>query len=412
MRNFWTILVAVFALTFTTAAKAELPDPSAGSAAAEHIEKDKILTCEDAAKCAEEALKRTRKSSRWESCIAPKEVRIVNTDGTFSVKTTEGEAKVVNGQCVCPEGFELSKAYRMVSKSEQSDGTILESWVIRGRCMPTNVEPNADVIVEGLNQLRQFVSRVDVRSANTDNAVAIIHRTIGGHTHKIAYNAGQIEQLRADMEDVKAFMRDACSYENLSDEWKKVCQGVDDYQRKLDEHLRNHWVLGAGAAMEIVRFPDNTYVGPALQLSLETPPVAGPMSLAFVGRLGTGRAEDIGTDNSAGWAYKGSFVPSLLWHLDDNERAKLYTGFLAEQLYKPTGDNKDRARRLGGEVAGAYCPMAELGSPASICFGGFLNLAHGTAIFDRQPTEIDPNPENRGEKAITLGGGFTVTGQF
>jgi hypothetical protein len=410
MQRFWMILVACafFFVTLPAAAQAPTADPSKTPASKGGTA---VLQCEDIPACAESVKKRTRNTSRWVACTIPPRTRIENKDGSYSAVTTPETSAIVDGKCVCPAGFTLSKAFKMVGKSEQKDGTILQSWELRGECLPGQVEPNADVIAAALNRQRDFIKTVDARSLATENTVAGIKTTLGGQTRMINYNAEEIDKLKKDVDTLKAFMDGTCQAGDLPENWKELCGRIDELERLKYSRA----VFRLGAAGVYSRYPGRNYAGVALEggyMSPRTSPTS-PLRLEVGGRVGVGSAGNMDTsgNGSSAVAYNTTLYAGPVFDLDEKGQYKLHTRGMVEALWR-TNAFAAMSRRYGGELAFSVCPFAEGGAQSSFCFVPSVNLTHGRSAHPLKPTEEVPQPGNRGESNVTAGGAVTSLWQF
>jgi len=418
MKSFWTmILVAMIGLSYSFSAKAtpaEEAKPAGDSATtavstdpATHNDRDKMLTCEDAAKCAEAARKAVVKSARWVECIIPPEVKILSENGTYVTQKSPPPTWQMNQECVCPEGYSRSKSYRLRSKSEK-DGKVYEQWDVAGVCLPLAVEPNAEVIADGLNYLRTFISRVELMALNTDKEVAGIKVTLGGHTEMIEYNRQEIAKLRADVDNLKVFMEGACSAPNLPANWKALCDKVDE----LDRQAYERQIFRLGAAGTYSRYPGRNYFGVALEGGWMTPRMSpeSPLRLELGGRLGVGSAENMTEGGDAALSLEGTVYAGPVFDLDQKGQYKLHVRGMGQQLLLMDGF-KAQGRRYGAEMAVSICPFAEARSQSSFCIVPHLNVTHGRSTFQMPETESIP-AYNRGESNVTMGAGIGILGQF
>ncbi len=415
MKSFWTILVAAFVLTFSLAAKANPAEEakpagdgaSASYTKADHDGVDTQQNCADAARCAEEARKAVVKSARWVECIIPPEVKIVDESGTYVTQKSPPPTWKVGQECVCPDGYSRSKSYRLRSKSEK-DGKVYEQWDVAGVCLPLAVEPNAEVIADGLNHLRAFISRVEQMAINTDGEVAGIKVVIGGHTEMIEYNRQEIGKLRADVDNLKMFMEGACSASNLPANWKALCDKVDE----LDRQAYERQIFRLGAAGTYSRYPGRNYFGSALEGGWMTQRMTpeSPLRLELGGRLGVGSAEKMTESGDSALSLEGTVYAGPVIDLDQKGQYKLHVRGMGQQLLLMDGF-KAQGRRYGAEMAVSICPFAEARSQSSFCIVPHLNLTHGRSTFQMPATETAP-AFNRGESNVTLGAGIGILGQF
>jgi len=417
MSRFWRVFCAILcvsfaapiALTITTSAQAQgvVGDPTASSTKpAEKV--DTIRDCSEVADCNEERRKRTRKSSRWVECTIPPYHKIENDDGTYTAVKTESRPILRDGKCICPEGFELSKAFRKVGSKPQDDGTILENWEVSGRCLPP-VEPNAEIVAQGLNSLTDWLAKVDKDVGGNYEIIGGLQTTVGGHTKKINYNRQQINQLRRDVQNLKRMYEGACKAPNLSAEWRKMCKAIAD----ADARSKNRMQLYIGGSGELNRFPDRTQGGVAFNLGWMSPRHSNDVPVRFEAgtRIGWGQAGNINADRDDGAAFLITGYGGPVVDLTQDTKYQLHLRGMGQTLLDPHRFEA-MGRRYGAEVAVSICPWATEANQSSLCFRPFVNGTHGRSRFDREPTEEVSNPPMRGESGWTAGGGASVVGRW
>lgn len=415
---FWSfafsVLFVVFSVKMVFAEEGEVAGGSDSSDSSSDASKDnKVETCDDIAKCLEKARAQTKRVFTWEKCEAPTEQRIVFEDNKYTVQNKENTARIEQGACVCPDGYELSKSWRMVRTVKANDGTKTEYYKGLGVCLPTNVEPNAEVIAEGLNRLMTFASQTNTRLNGVEGKMAEVMVILNGHAQQIELNAEGVKFLRERLEGLdervdrhQAILNTMCADQNAP-------QGVRDLCEAVQRLGRDRQIFRLGATGTYSRYAGRNYVGMALEGGWITPPLSDTSSLRLElgGRLGIGSSSEMKESGNSALGLEGTIYTGPLFDLDDDGQYKLHLRGMGQQLLLMDGF-KAMGRRYGGEVAFSFCPKAEAYSQGSFCVVPHMNLAYGDSAFLRAPTEQHPSPPMRGESGATFGAGIGVMGQF
>mgnify|MGYP000878521257 CR=1 FL=1 len=420
-KMFWSFVCA-FSFLFLLPGAA-FADPEGGESAEgaaedkqSHEEKDKILTCENVAECAAKARAQTKRVHTWEKCEVPGDQRITFEDGKYTVRVTENTAHIEQGACVCPEGYELSKTWRVTNVTKSEDGTKTEYYKWFGVCLPTNIEPNAEVIAEGLNRLMKLAAETSTAVENADGKITGVIALVNGHELKIDLNAKGIEELREQLRQLEGrvdrhqqILGSMCEDPYAPKGVRDLCDAVAELQRNAANQFR--WRVGGGFVVS--SYEGRSFYGPSLEASFQSPRLTAelPLRLEFGGQASFGSASSVDEDGSSGAALDYQLYVGPVFDLDQQSKFQLHVSALGKNLYDPNGDI-GLARGVGGRVAFSFCPQVDESNQKSVCIVPEAHIVHGTSIFHRTPTEQHPSPPMRGESGVSLGAGIGILGQF
>jgi hypothetical protein len=351
-KAFWSFL-AVFSFLFLLPGAA-FADPEGGENAKETAGEEKPSDfCKNVLDCLEKARAQTKRVFTWERCEAPSEQRIVFENDAYTVRVTDNTARIEQNACVCPEGYELSKTWRMTNVQKSDDGTRTEYYKGLGICLPMNVEPNAEVIAEGLNRLMTFASQTNARLDGLEGSLAEVIVNLDGHGRQIALNAEGIEELREqlrqleDRVDRQQFILDSMCAD------PDAPKGVRDLCDAVHRLGRDRQIFRLGVAGTYSRYPGRNHAGGALEGGWITPPLSetSPLRLELGGRLGIGSSGEMKEGGNSALALEGTIYAGPLFDLDDDDgQYKLHLRGMGQQLMLMDGF-KAMGRRYGGEVA-------------------------------------------------------------
>ncbi len=416
-KMFWSFVCA-FSFLFLLPGAA-FADPEGGESAEgaaedkqSHDEKDKILTCENVAECVEKVRAQTKRIHTWERCDVPGDQRVTFEDGKYTVRVTENVARIEQSGCVCPEGYGLSKTWRLTNVTKSEDGTKTEHYKWYGVCLPANVEPNAEVIAAGLNRLMNKAAETETAVGALDVKISGVIALVDGHELKIDFNAEDIKELREQLrllEGRVAVLESMCEDPNAPKGVRDLCDAVAELQRNAANQFR--WRVGGGFAVS--SYEGRSFYGPSLEASFQSPRLTAelPLRLELGGQASFGSASSVDEDGSSGAALDYQLYVGPVFDLDQQSKFQLHVSALGKNLYDPNGDI-GLARGVGGRVAFSFCPQVDESNQKSVCIVPEAHIVHGTSIFHRTPTEDHPSPPMRGESGVSLGAGIGILGQF
>lgn len=413
-KSIWSFLVVfsfLFLLSGAAFANQEIEGGEEGTA-----EEKPSDFCKDVLDCLDKARAQTKRVFTWERCEAPSEQRIVFENDAYTVRVTENTARIEQNACVCPEGYELSKTWRMTNVTKSDDGTKTEYYKWFGVCLPTNVEPNAEVIAEGLNRLMKLAAETSTAVENADGKITGVIALVNGHELKIDLNAEDIKNLRAQLRQLEGrvdrhqmILESMCADLNAPKGVRDLCDAVAELQRNAANQFR--WRLGGGFGVS--SYEGRLFYGPSLEASFQSPRLTEglPLRLELGGRASFGSASSVDEDGSSGATLDYQLYAGPVFDLDQQSKFQLHVSALGKNLYDPNGDI-GLARGVGGRVAFSFCPQVDESNQKSVCIVPEAHLVHGTSIFHRTPTEQHPSPPMRGESGVSLGAGIGILGQF
>jgi len=421
MKNwFWTIC-GMFAIILATPSvalaagggnkKAPTANAPAAAAPAASGNSSNVNNCDDVRECLASVQASTKTVYTWKVCEAQRNVQVRFDAGTgYTVHVNGDKAIIERGQCICPEGYNLSKSWRLANVQKSQDGsTKTEYYEGMGLCLPKDVEPNAEVIVDGLNRLFRHAQDVNYYLMDHEQKLGSVQADLAGLKQSVELNADAIRKMRGELERNSSFVSQACDSPNVPKSWAKICNA----SKRLDALEYNRNLLRFGLSANYSRYPGRNFFGAGIEGGLMTQRMnpESPLRLELGGRLTLGSAEKMEPSGDSTLVTETSLYVGPVFDLDEEGRYKLHTRGMAQLLWQNNGFNL-WGRRYGGELAVSVCPFAEARSQRSFCFVPNVNLTHGRSAFPLQPTLQNPNPGNRGESNVTMGAGLMIGGQF
>ncbi len=409
MRNFWIFFAVIFAcLSLSLSVMAQTANPS-NEEMAEHVKKDKILTCDDAAECADKAREERRKNTitlatKWVECEIPTEYRIERDDGQYMVRETQKKARLEGNQCVCPEGFHLSKSAKLAERYQRGGKTYQRSHAY-GVCLPLNTEPNAQIIADALNRHWDFIKKTNVNVAQNANDIVAVMKYVDDTVREVAYNTGDIADLRDRVEGFERFYLGACSTPDLPPAWQELCDALKLKHRQKE--------MSVHAAFELAHFAGGRdFVGGGVG-GAWYPALSDTVRWELGGRLTLANGQDMtehDADDAA--AVMGTVYTGPTFLAQEDGQVQVHVRAMVQQAYRIDGFEA-MSGGVGPELGVSFCPSSEADAPLSFCVQPFLNLGYGRSGY---PEKADPNanvPNHyREETGWRVGGGLTLGGQF
>lgn len=417
MRNFWIFFAVIFAcLSLSLSVMAQTAKPSYEEMA-EHVNEDEIIKCKDVAECAENARKERRKNTitlatKWVKCEIPTEYRIEISEGRYMVRETQEEERVEGNQCVCPEGFHLSKSAKLAERY-QREGKTYQRWHAYGVCLPLNTEPNAQIITDALNRHREFIKKTNVVIAqNADDIVAVM-KYVDDTVREVAYNTGDIADLQDRVEGLERFHQGACSTPDLPPAWQEVCDTQKRYMDGMGKLERRQKEMAVHGVFELSHFAGGRdFVGGGVG-GAWYPALSDTVRWELGGRLTLANGQDMteyDADDAA--AVMGTVYTGPTFLTQEDGQVQVHVRAMVQQAYRIKGFEA-MSGGVGPELGVSFCPSSEADAPLSFCVQPFLNLGYGRSGY---PEKADPNanvPNHyREETGWRVGGGVTLGGQF
>lgn len=413
MKNFWIFVAVCIALSVPLKAEAAAPTADPTGQMSEHVKKDKILTCEDAARCAEERRKNTvTLPAVWVKCEIPEEYRIELQDGTYVVRNIEKEARVENNRCVCPEGFHLSKSARLAENYER-EGKRYQRWNAYGVCLPLNTEPNADIIADALNRHREFIQQANVNIAQNANDIVGILQMIDGVATQVEYNRQDIEGLNNRVSGLEAFYQGACGTPNLPTAWQEVCNAQKKAMEDMEALKRRQKDMSLHAVFELSHFSGGRDLVGGGVGGAWYPALSERVRWELGGRLTLAHGQDMTEyDGDSAAAVMGTVYTGPTFLADEDGQVQIHARAMVQQAYRIDGFEA-MSGGVGPEIGVSFCPSSEADAPLSFCVQPFLNLGYGRSGYPEKGDPANDIPDHyRQETGWRVGGGLTLGGQF